>query len=73
MRCLFTMFAEDVGLLPKRAFTELLADSRRNAASFPPLVEELWRTMDSGGFSVVLRVPCPISTAGCSRTRGRCR
>ena len=64
MRCLFTMFAEDVGLLPNRAFTQLLADSRRNAASFPPLVEELWRTMASGGFSVALRVPVPHFNGG---------
>ena len=64
MRCLFTMFAEDVGLLPDRAFTQLLADSRRNVASFPPLVEELWRTMASGGFSVALRVPVPHFNGG---------
>ena len=64
MRCLFTMFAEDVGLLPERAFTQLLADSRRNAASFPPLVEELWRTMASGGFSVALRLPVPHFDGG---------
>ena len=64
MRCLFTMFAEDVSLLPKGAFTRLLADSRRNAASFPPLVEELWRTMASGGFSVALRVAVPHFNGG---------
>ena len=64
MRCLFTMFAEDVSLLPKGAFTQLLADSRRNAASFPPLVEELWRTMASGGFSVALRVAVPHFNGG---------
>ncbi|MCB9130778.1 MAG: hypothetical protein H6647_07530 [Anaerolineales bacterium] len=35
MRCLFTMFAEDVGLLPAGSFTQLLADARRNVAHFP--------------------------------------
>ena len=64
MRCLFTMFAEDVGLLPNRAFTQLLADSRLNVASFPPLVEELWRTMAHGGFSVALRVSVPHFDGG---------
>ena len=57
MRCLFTMFAEDVGLLPGRSFTQLLADARHNVGHFPPLVEELWRTMAAGGFSLALRVP----------------
>ncbi len=55
MRCLFTMFAEDVGLLPERSFTQLLADSRRNVAHFPHLVSELWARMASGGYSYVLR------------------
>ena len=64
MRCLFTMFAEDVGLLPNRAFTQLLADSRLNVASFPPLAEELWRTMAHGGFSVALRVSVPHFDGG---------
>ena len=64
MRCLFTMFAEDVSLLPKGAFTQLLADVRRNVTSFPPLVEELWRTMARGGFSVALRVPVPHFNGG---------
>jgi hypothetical protein len=104
------MFAEDVGLLPKRAFTELLesflapvggplagrtpgadpiradpiradpiradpiradpirADPIRAASGAPtgvtnpqfvPLLGALWREMDSGGFSVVLRRNLP--------------
>jgi hypothetical protein len=59
MRCLFTMFAEDVGLLPNRSFTQLLADLRHDVASFPPMIEHLWRTMDTGGFSVILRTQIP--------------
>ena len=59
MRCLFTMFAEDVGLLPNRSFTQLLADLRHDVASFVPMVEHLWHTMHSGGFSVILRTPIP--------------
>ncbi|MGB4805476.1 MAG: type IIL restriction-modification enzyme MmeI, partial [Anaerolineae bacterium] len=57
MRCLFTMFAEDVGLLPHGSFTQLLADARHNVAHFPAFVQELWRTMAAGGFSLALRVP----------------
>lgn len=55
MRCLFTMFAEDVGLLPAKSFTHILAETQANPAAFKPLLEELWRTMNTGGFSVALR------------------
>lgn len=54
-RALFTMFAEDVGLLPEHAFRQLLADCGKSPEGFVPLVGELWRTMDSGGFSAALR------------------
>jgi hypothetical protein len=52
---LFTMFAEDVGLLPARAFTNLLKDLERDLRSFAPMLESLWQTMNSGGFSPALR------------------
>lgn len=47
MRCIFTMFAEDVDLLPKGKFTELLTDCLDGPDSFAPLLEELWRKMDA--------------------------
>lgn len=50
MRCLFTMFAEDVKLLPEGAFTKLLADHKDNPASFRGMVEDLWKKMNTGGF-----------------------
>ena len=55
MRCLFTMFAEDTGLLEPGSFTDVLSDARANPESFAPMLEDLWRTMDTGGFSPVLR------------------
>ncbi len=70
-RCLFSMFAEDVGLLPRDAFSDLLdsflrpSPSGRGAggegapAQFVPLVGALWKEMDEGGFSVVLRQILP--------------
>ncbi len=64
MRCLFTMFAEDVALLPAGSFTQLLADARRNVAHFPRFVEELWSTMAHGGFSLALRLPIPHFNGG---------
>ncbi len=47
MRCIFTMFAEDVDLLPRGKFTELLKDALDSSGSFAPLLEELWRKMDA--------------------------
>ncbi|WP_122465324.1 class I SAM-dependent DNA methyltransferase [Brevundimonas lutea] len=47
MRCIFTMFAEDVDLLPKGEFTKLLEESLEGSDSFAPLLQELWRKMDA--------------------------
>lgn len=57
-RCLFCMFAEDVGLLPERSFTELLHSIPEDATGFQELLEQLFRELDTGtgkGISVVLR------------------
>jgi len=58
-RCLFCFFAEDVGLLPKRSFTELLESLQHTPGQFVPMIAELWRAMDVGDFSVALRCPLP--------------
>ncbi len=55
MRCIFTMFAEDVDLLPKASFSGLITSLRDNHRAFKTIVEELWKTMDKGGLSVALR------------------
>jgi hypothetical protein len=55
IRCLFSFFAEDVGLMPKGSFTELLVSLRANPEQFVPLVGEVWRTMNTGGFSAAVR------------------
>jgi hypothetical protein len=55
MRCLFTMFAEDVSLIDRGSFADVLDHARVNPDSFAPMVEDLWRAMDKGGFSAVLR------------------
>ncbi|MFL6199542.1 MAG: class I SAM-dependent DNA methyltransferase [Thermoanaerobaculia bacterium] len=50
MRCLFTMFAEDVGLLPEKPFSHALENWWiPNPASFPGGVGSLWQAMDRGG------------------------
>ena len=54
MRCLFTMFAEDVELLPKDSFREILKRCKDNPSLFPRLVEQLWAAMDKGGFAYAI-------------------
>ena len=56
-RCLFTMFAEDVGLLPREAFADLLDSLKDTPEHFPPMLEGLWNIMNEGGFSPHLRAP----------------
>ena len=54
MRCLFTMFAEDVHLLPPHAFRDLLARHADAPGTAMRMLAQLWRDMDAGGFSAVL-------------------
>jgi hypothetical protein len=55
MRVLFTMFAEDVDLLPRNSFKLLLKDCADRPEIFAGMMEELWRAMDEGGFSATIR------------------
>lgn len=54
MRCLFSMFAEDIGLIPAHSFTELLRKLRGHPEHAQPALRGLWETMNTGGFSQVL-------------------
>ena len=58
-RCLFSMFAEDVGLLPQTsdgqgAFSSLLKRHRDEPATLQRMLQSLWADMDRGGFSAAL-------------------
>lgn len=55
MRAIFTMFAEDVEMIPKGSFTELLEGLRGNVGIFPGMVGGLWAAMAEGGFSPIIR------------------
>ncbi len=57
MRVLFTMFAEDSGLIPKGSFTGLLKAQRAHPEHLALQLESLWQVMDTGGFSPALGVP----------------
>ena len=54
MRCLFTMFAEDVRLLPADSFRNLLLAHAERPDTAMRMLGQLWRDMDTGGFSAVL-------------------
>ncbi|MEO8121129.1 MAG: DNA methyltransferase, partial [Rhodoferax sp.] len=56
-RCLFSMFAEDVALLPKGSFLGLLKAHRDDPATLQHMLRILWADMDLGGFSAALAKP----------------
>ncbi len=47
MRCIFTIFAADVGLLPKAKLITLLEDCARSPATFVPMFEAMWACLDA--------------------------
>ncbi|MEN9470135.1 MAG: hypothetical protein RL630_1868 [Verrucomicrobiota bacterium] len=47
-RCLFTMFAEDIGLLPDGGFQQLLDRVKSTPQGFPVLISSLWKEMATG-------------------------
>jgi hypothetical protein len=52
MRCIFSMFAQSINLLPKPdTFTVLLNRCKTEPHTFTGLVGDLWRSMNAGGFS----------------------
>lgn len=55
MRCIFTMFAEDVRLIPADSFKRLLRECLDSPKTLKPLLEDLWRSMDRGGYSAAIR------------------
>jgi hypothetical protein len=59
IRCVFSMFAEDVKLLPNKAFTRLLdAVIAEPPERFVEAAENLWKAMDAGsifGYDRILR------------------
>ncbi|MEJ0015566.1 MAG: DNA methyltransferase [Acetobacteraceae bacterium] len=54
MRCLFTMFAEDVELLPKASFRNLLERCEQDPDRLGPMVGQLWEAMDRGDFAIAI-------------------
>jgi hypothetical protein len=61
VRCLFTMFSEDVSLIPSGSFLDLLTqyDTDKLRPRLSLALESLWYTMDKGGFAATLAAPVP--------------
>lgn len=53
MRCLFTMFAEDVKLLPENCFRDWLERARNNTTMFKHELAQLWQAMDKGDYATI--------------------
>lgn len=53
-RCLFTVFSEDVGLLPEHGFLHLLESQLERPENFPFALKSLWESMNTGGYSPIL-------------------
>lgn len=55
MRCIFAMFAEDIGLLPKGAFLKLVESHKGKAKRFHLAANDFFGTMDIGGYSPAIQ------------------
>lgn len=67
-RCLFSMFAEDVGLLPKEAFIGLLKTHRTDPPTLRLMLQSLWADMDVAVSARRWRPKCCTSMANCSKS-----
>jgi len=50
IRLLFCLFAEDIGLLPERVFSRLVAKTHKNTAAFTAQIRQLFGAMAGGGY-----------------------
>lgn len=57
MKCMFCLFAEDVGLLPNKLFERLLTTRKNNLAALTTGLTELFEKMRTGGAFGVDEVP----------------
>ena len=57
VKCVFTLFAEDVGLLPQKTFAQLLEAAAEQPSDFKEMCGQLFALMKGGGVSLVGRIP----------------
>ncbi|MCL2075618.1 MAG: class I SAM-dependent DNA methyltransferase [Betaproteobacteria bacterium] len=54
MRCIFSMFAEDMSLIPAGSFTDIIQKSILQPGGYKHYLNDLWNAMNKGEFSVLL-------------------
>ena len=60
-RCLFTMFAEDIGLLPENAFVGMMERVKDKPAGLATMLGALWKDMAEGSqFSLAIQHDSPL-------------
>jgi hypothetical protein len=64
------MFAEDVELLPKKSFRDLLVKCEADPTKFRPMVGQLWEAMDTGGFAYAIEATVKRFNGEFFRERG---
>lgn len=57
VKCVFTLFAEDVGLLPPSTFARLIEAAEERPEDFRAMAGQLFTLMKGGGVSMVGRIP----------------
>jgi hypothetical protein len=57
VKCVFTLFAEDVGVLPRKTFAQLLEAAVEHPGDFKEMCGQLFTLMKGGGVSLVGRIP----------------
>ncbi|WP_161881486.1 class I SAM-dependent DNA methyltransferase [Deinococcus alpinitundrae] len=57
VRVMFTMFAEDMELIPSGTFTRLLTEALKHEEDFKPMCEELFEAMKVGKSTLAGRIP----------------
>ncbi len=57
VRLMFTLFAEDVHLIPRDTFKRLIEAALDNPEDFQPMCEQLFAAMKTGGLTIAGRIP----------------
>ena len=63
MRCIFAMFAEDIGLLPAGGFLKLIELHKGRADRFHLAANDFFEKMDKGGYAPAIQADIRPSTA----------
>lgn len=57
VRLMFTLFAEDVHLIPRETFKRLIEAALESPEDFKPMCEQLFAAMKTGGLTIAGRIP----------------